>query len=59
MITQICLVGAEIFNKAHNSHKQVEPKTDDLYRQIGQLKAENDFLSESSVSKPKAAKANG
>jgi transposase len=36
---------AEIFNKGHNSHKQVETKIDDLYRQIGQLKVENDFLS--------------
>ena len=36
---------ADIFDKNHNSRKQAEAKTDELYRQIGQLKVENDFLS--------------
>jgi transposase-like protein len=35
---------SDIFNKGHKSHKQVDAKIDDLYRQIGQLKVENDFL---------------
>lgn len=36
---------AEIFDKGNQSRKQVDNKIDDLYRQIGQLKVENDFLS--------------
>ena len=36
---------ADIFDKSHKSKKQAEAKTDELYRQIGQLKVENDFLS--------------
>ena len=36
---------ADIFDKRHKSRKQAEAKTDELYRQIGQLKVENDFLS--------------
>jgi transposase len=36
---------AEIFDKGHKSRKQVDNKIDELYRQIGQLKVENDFLS--------------
>ena len=36
---------AEVFSKGHNSRKQTETQVDDLYRQIGQLKVENDFLS--------------
>ena len=36
---------AEVFNKVHNSRKQSEAQVDDLYRQIGRLKVENDFLS--------------
>jgi len=36
---------AEVFNKGHNSRKQSEAQVDDLYRQIGRLKVENDFLS--------------
>jgi transposase-like protein len=36
---------AEIFDKAHQTRKQVDNKIDELYRQIGQLKVENDFLS--------------
>ena len=36
---------ADIFDKRHKSRKQAEAKTDELYRQIGQLMVENDFLS--------------
>jgi transposase-like protein len=36
---------AEVFNKGRDSRKQTETQIDDLYRQIGQLKVENDFLS--------------
>lgn len=36
---------AEVFSKGRNSRKQSETQVDDLYRQIGQLKVENDFLS--------------
>jgi transposase len=36
---------AEVFSRGHNSRKQTETQVDDLYRQIGQLKVENDFLS--------------
>ena len=35
---------AELFDKSHKSRKQVEDQLDELYRQIGQLKVENDFL---------------
>jgi transposase len=35
---------ADIFDKNHKSRKQAEAQTDELYRQIGQLKVENDFL---------------
>jgi transposase len=35
---------AEVFSRGHNSRKQTETQVDDLYRQIGQLKVENDFL---------------
>jgi transposase-like protein len=36
---------AEVFSKGRDSRKQTETQIDDLYRQIGQLKVENDFLS--------------
>ncbi len=36
---------ADIFDKGQKSRKQTEKQTDELYRQIGQLKVENDFLS--------------
>ena len=36
---------ADIFDKNHRNRKQAEAQTDELYRQIGQLKVENDFLS--------------
>jgi len=35
----------DIFDKGQKTRKQTETKVDDLYRQIGQLKVENDFLS--------------
>jgi transposase-like protein len=35
----------DIFDKGQKTRKQTENKVDDLYRQIGQLKVENDFLS--------------
>jgi len=35
---------ADIFDKGHKSQKQAEAKIDELYRQIGQLKVERDFL---------------
>jgi transposase len=35
---------AELFDKAQKSHKQAEGKIDELYRHIGQLKVERDFL---------------
>ena len=36
---------SETFDKGHQSHKKVDDKIDELHRQIGQLKVENDFLS--------------
>ena len=35
---------AELFDKNHKSRKQVEGQLDELYRQIGKLKVEYDFL---------------
>ena len=35
----------DVFDKGHKSRKQVDNKIDELHRQIGQLKVENDFLS--------------
>jgi hypothetical protein len=35
----------DIFSKGRNSRKQSEAQADELYRQIGRLKVENDFLS--------------
>jgi len=35
---------ANLFDKNQKSRKQVEGQLDELYRQIGQLKVENDFL---------------
>jgi transposase-like protein len=35
---------AELFDKNNKSRKQLEGQLDELYRQIGQLKVENDFL---------------
>ena len=36
---------ADIFDKTHNSRKLTEEKIDELHRQIGKMKVENDFLS--------------
>jgi len=36
---------ADTFDKGHKSRKHVDTKIDELHRQIGQLKVENDFLS--------------
>jgi transposase-like protein len=36
---------AELFDKGHKSRKDAEAQTAELFRQIGQLKVENDFLS--------------
>jgi transposase-like protein len=35
---------SDIFGKAQKSHKKQEAHVDELYRQIGQLKVERDFL---------------
>jgi transposase len=35
----------DIFDKHQKAHKQTDAKIDELHRQIGQLKVENDFLS--------------
>ena len=35
----------DLFDKHRKSKKQAEAQTNELYRQIGQLKVENDFLS--------------
>ena len=36
---------ADIFDKAQKSRKQSEEQIDELYRQIGKLQVERDFLS--------------
>ena len=36
---------ADIFQKGHKSRKQNEAQVDELYRQIGKLQVERDFLS--------------
>jgi hypothetical protein len=35
---------ADIFDKGQKSRKQTAAQVDELYRQIGQLKVERDFL---------------
>ena len=35
----------EIFDRGHKSRKKTETQIDELHRQIGKLKVENDFLS--------------
>jgi len=35
---------SELFDKNHQSKKEIEGRVDELYPQIGQLKVENDFL---------------
>jgi hypothetical protein len=42
---QLLESAADLFDKNQKTRKQVEDQVDDLYRQIGQLKVENDFLS--------------
>jgi len=34
---------AETFDNGHKSHKKVDDKIDELHRQIGQLKVENEW----------------
>jgi len=41
---QLVESAGDLFDKNHKSRKQAEAQTDELYRQIGQLKVENDFL---------------
>lgn len=41
---QLVESAADLFDKNHKSLKQADAQTDELYRQIGQLKVENDFL---------------
>ena len=41
---------ADIFDKNHKHQKQAQSETNELYRQIGKLKVENDFLSRKLVS---------
>ena len=36
---------ADIFDKGHKSRRQTETQVDELYRQIGKLQVERDFLS--------------
>ena len=36
---------ADVFGKNKRSKKQMESTVDDLYKEIGRLKVENDFLS--------------
>ena len=43
---QLLESAADLFDKNHRTRKQVEDQVDELYRQIGQLKVENDFLSQ-------------
>ena len=42
---QLLESAADLFDKTQKTRKQVEDQVDELYRQIGQLKVENDFLS--------------
>jgi transposase len=42
---QLLESAADLFDKNQKTRKQVEGQVDELYRQIGQLKVENDFLS--------------
>lgn len=35
----------DIFDRGHKSRKKAETEIDELHRQIGKLKVENDFLS--------------
>jgi transposase len=42
---QLLESAAKLFDQNQKSRKQIEGQIDELYRQIGQLKVENDFLS--------------
>ena len=44
MVFNMLLFSFELFDKGRKGRKQAEAQTDELYRQIGQLKVENDFL---------------
>ena len=35
----------DVFDKGHKARKNTDKKIDELHRQIGELKVENDFLS--------------
>ncbi len=37
---------SDVFDKGKKSNKKVDSQVNELYRQIGKLKVENDFLSE-------------
>jgi transposase len=41
---------ADIFDKNQKHKKQTQAETNELYRQVGKLKVENDFLSRKLVS---------
>jgi transposase len=36
---------SQLFGKGHKKHHEAEAEVDELYRQIGRLKVERDFLS--------------
>jgi transposase-like protein len=42
---QLLESASDLFDKNQKTRRQVEGQVDELYRQIGQLKVENDFLS--------------
>jgi transposase len=42
---QLLESAADLFDKNQKTRRQVEDQVGELYRQIGQLKVENDFLS--------------
>ena len=48
----------DIFDKNHNSKKQVQAQNDELYRQIGKLKVEKIFYHASSAPDQKATCSN-
>lgn len=49
----------DIFDKNHNSRKQTQTQSDELYRQIGKLKVEKIFYHASSAPDQKAARPTG
>jgi transposase len=42
----------DLFAKGHKKENQTDTKVDELYRHIGKLKVERDFLSKSSTFRP-------